>query len=276
MEQIFTPSFRVFFWEMWKEIISVNNRLEDHEIYRRVLDRLRKITGGCDDPILKANIMFFPPNYEEFCSLHMEIEILRKRLKNEVANPEMLSNIYSSPEILMSFNYLKYSIHSFGNKQEVFQYHQFLESVVEGNSFAKSALKLYLKNPDDLSLKKRNSFGNNIDLQQSDEDFIITNNDSLQTTSIENSTLNTMNHAQIVPQLVVPSELQKKIVQLLGSKGPMTRKDMVSQLQIARTTIYDTLAILMQRNIVDKRLITEKRRGRPKVFYTLKGSVICA
>ena len=74
--------------------------------------------------------------------------------------------------------------------------------------------------------------------------------------------------------LMVESDLQKKIVDLLGTNGPMTRGDMVSQLQIARTTIYDTLAKLMNRNVVDKYPINNSKRGRPKVVFSLKSGII--
>ncbi len=74
--------------------------------------------------------------------------------------------------------------------------------------------------------------------------------------------------------LVVESDLQKKIVDLLGSKGPMTRGDMVRSLQIARTTIYDTLAKLMNRDVVDKYPVNNSKRGRPKVVFSLKNGII--
>jgi predicted ArsR family transcriptional regulator len=74
--------------------------------------------------------------------------------------------------------------------------------------------------------------------------------------------------------LMVESDLQKRIVDLLGTKGPMTRGDMVSNLQIARTTIYDTLAKLMNRNVVDKYPINNSKRGRPKVVFSLKNGII--
>ncbi len=74
--------------------------------------------------------------------------------------------------------------------------------------------------------------------------------------------------------MMVDNDLQKKIVDLLGSKGPMTRGDMVSQLQIARTTIYDTLAKLMNRNVVDKSPINNSKRGRPKVVFALKNGIV--
>jgi predicted ArsR family transcriptional regulator len=73
---------------------------------------------------------------------------------------------------------------------------------------------------------------------------------------------------------VTENELQKKIVDLLESKGPMTRADLVHQLQVARTTIYDMLVKLMNRNVVDKHPVSTNKRGRPKVLFQIKEGVV--
>ena len=73
--------------------------------------------------------------------------------------------------------------------------------------------------------------------------------------------------------MMIGNDLQKKIIELLGANGPMTRGEMVNRLQIARTTIYDTLAKLMNQNLVDRYPINNnKKRGRPKVVFILKNS----
>jgi predicted ArsR family transcriptional regulator len=74
--------------------------------------------------------------------------------------------------------------------------------------------------------------------------------------------------------LVIDSDTQKKIIDLLGSKGPMTRGDMVQQLQLARTTIYDSLVKLRNRNVVDKYPVNNSKVGRPKVVFTLKNGLV--
>lgn len=79
-----------------------------------------------------------------------------------------------------------------------------------------------------------------------------------------------------VQQIQEENDLQKKIVDLLNAKGPMTRGDMVGQLGTARTTIYDSLAKLMGRNVVDRHPIQNARRGRPKILFQLKGGVMSA
>jgi len=83
-----------------------------------------------------------------------------------------------------------------------------------------------------------------------------------------------MKMAEQKTSLVVESDLQKKIVGLLGTKGPMTRRDMVNHLKIARTTIYDTLFKLMNRNVVDKYPVNNSKRGRPTVVFTLKNGIV--
>jgi predicted ArsR family transcriptional regulator len=67
---------------------------------------------------------------------------------------------------------------------------------------------------------------------------------------------------------------ENKIIGLLGSKGPMTRGDMVAQLHSPRTTIYDYLARLMARNVVKREPIHADRRGRPKVLFSLTGGIV--
>lgn len=54
----------------------------------------------------------------------------------------------------------------------------------------------------------------------------------------------------------------------------MTRGEMVEHLHIARSTIYDALAKLIGRNMVDKYSVNNNRRGRPKVFFTIKDGII--
>ena len=63
------------------------------------------------------------------------------------------------------------------------------------------------------------------------------------------------------------TELQKRIVNLLDEKGPMERADIVHELGTARTTIYDNLKKLMDRDDVIKYPVNNNKRGRPKVFF---------
>jgi predicted transcriptional regulator len=71
------------------------------------------------------------------------------------------------------------------------------------------------------------------------------------------------------PTVALPP-LQARIVALLRAEGPMTRATMVSKLQRARTTIYDSLEKLMERGLVTRAPRRARRqRGRPKVYFSL-------
>jgi predicted transcriptional regulator len=70
-------------------------------------------------------------------------------------------------------------------------------------------------------------------------------------------------------QIETESELQKQIMDLLETNGPLTRAEMVKKLQTARTTVYDSLVKLMGRKLVDKFPVNNNKRGRPKVFFQI-------
>jgi len=106
--------------------------------------------------------------------------------------------------------------------------------------------------------------------------------------------------------LVIESDLEKKIVLLLSAKGPMTRDDLCRELGYeqhkisyysrnqafrtstqqsspqrithieyhSRTTVYDTLSGLMNKNVVDKHPVHDGKQGHPKVVFTLKNGII--
>jgi len=92
------------------------------------------------------------------------------------------------------------------------------------------------------------------------------------------------------------SELQKKIVELLRTKGPLTRGKICSELgyeihdvnsvkvdktgrpitriilkqYTCRTTVYDAIARLMNRNLVEKHSFSNGKCGRPVTLFGLK------
>lgn len=55
-----------------------------------------------------------------------------------------------------------------------------------------------------------------------------------------------------------------------ATNGPMTRKDLVSQMNTPRTTLYDNLVKLQKRKIVEKFTRNNGKRGRPLVFWKIK------
>ena len=66
------------------------------------------------------------------------------------------------------------------------------------------------------------------------------------------------------------SPTQNSLMKLLQVNGPMTRKDLVNQLNTARTTIYDNLLKLQKRKVVEKFTRNNGKRGRPLVFWKIK------
>jgi len=65
------------------------------------------------------------------------------------------------------------------------------------------------------------------------------------------------------------SPLQDEIVKLLEENGPMTRADLVNQINRPRTTIYDNLMGLMIHHVVEKFARPTNSRGRPLVFFRM-------
>jgi len=64
--------------------------------------------------------------------------------------------------------------------------------------------------------------------------------------------------------------LQKNIISVLKSSGPLTRSKMVEKLNRARTTIFDSLAKLMAREMVKSYPKHDgKKRGRPLILFEL-------
>jgi predicted ArsR family transcriptional regulator len=63
--------------------------------------------------------------------------------------------------------------------------------------------------------------------------------------------------------------IQYNIIKKLEEKGAMIRKDLVKELNTARTTIYDNLIKLKKRKVVEKYVKYEGKRGRPVVLWKL-------
>ncbi|MHA1341242.1 MAG: helix-turn-helix domain-containing protein [Promethearchaeota archaeon] len=64
--------------------------------------------------------------------------------------------------------------------------------------------------------------------------------------------------------------IQEKLIETLKKNGPLNRDQLVSILNIPRTTIYDNISELIRLNIVKKFTRQINSRGRPKVFFKLK------
>jgi predicted ArsR family transcriptional regulator len=66
------------------------------------------------------------------------------------------------------------------------------------------------------------------------------------------------------------SPIQNNLIKVLQRSGPMTRRDLVNQLNTPRTTIYDNLIKLHKRKVIEKFSRNNGKRGRPLVFWKLK------
>lgn len=66
------------------------------------------------------------------------------------------------------------------------------------------------------------------------------------------------------------SPLQYNLIKILKNNGPLTRKELVNQLNTPRTTIYDNLVKLQKENVVKKFSRNNGKRGRPKIYWKIK------
>jgi len=66
------------------------------------------------------------------------------------------------------------------------------------------------------------------------------------------------------------SPIQYNLIRTLENIGPLTRKDLVKQLKIPRTTIYDNLIKLQKIKLIEKFSRNDGQRGRPLVFWKMK------
>lgn len=67
------------------------------------------------------------------------------------------------------------------------------------------------------------------------------------------------------------SPIQYNLIRTLKEIGPITRRDLVDELKTPRTTIYDNLVKLQKRRLIEKFSRNDGKRGRPLVFWKLKG-----
>lgn len=61
-----------------------------------------------------------------------------------------------------------------------------------------------------------------------------------------------------------------RILEVLTKQGPLTRKQLVKETEIARSTIYDSLLRLMLKKYVSKYSEKPRGPGRPKVFFQIR------
>jgi len=64
--------------------------------------------------------------------------------------------------------------------------------------------------------------------------------------------------------------IQNNLIKILENTGSITRRDLVKQLNVPRTTIYDNLIKLHKRKLIEKFTRNNGNRGRPLVLWKLK------
>jgi len=67
------------------------------------------------------------------------------------------------------------------------------------------------------------------------------------------------------------SPIQNNLIKTLEKSGPLTRRELVKQLETPRTTIYDNLIKLQKQKFIEKLTRNDGKRGRPLVLWKLKG-----
>jgi predicted ArsR family transcriptional regulator len=65
------------------------------------------------------------------------------------------------------------------------------------------------------------------------------------------------------------SPIQFNLIKTLKDVGPLTRRDLVKQLETPRTTIYDNLVKLQKKKIIEKFSRNDGKRGRPRVYWKI-------
>lgn len=66
-----------------------------------------------------------------------------------------------------------------------------------------------------------------------------------------------------------PNPNDVRILEVLSKKGPLTRKQLMKETRIARSTIYDSLLRLILKNHVSRFSERPQGPGRPKVFFQI-------
>jgi len=73
--------------------------------------------------------------------------------------------------------------------------------------------------------------------------------------------------ASKIKRPVIVHELDRNVLEILKTEGPITRSRLVAITGIARSTLYDSLLRLILKGYVARFSEVRRQRGRPKVFY---------
>lgn len=64
-------------------------------------------------------------------------------------------------------------------------------------------------------------------------------------------------------------DIKEYLFQVIEKSGPITRGEIKELTSIPRTTIYDTIVKLILLKKIKKFTVSNKKRGRPKVYYKI-------
>jgi len=64
-------------------------------------------------------------------------------------------------------------------------------------------------------------------------------------------------------------DIKEFLFQIIEKSGPITRGEIKEVTNIPRTTIYDTIVKLILLKKIKKFTVSNKKRGRPKVYYKI-------
>jgi len=73
--------------------------------------------------------------------------------------------------------------------------------------------------------------------------------------------------ASEIKKPAIVHELDRNVLEILKTEGPITRSKLVAITGIARSTLYDSLLRLILKGYVARFSEERRQRGRPKVFY---------
>ena len=65
------------------------------------------------------------------------------------------------------------------------------------------------------------------------------------------------------------ADMKEVIFDGIKRLGPVTRNELMKELGIPRTTLYDNIVKLMINKQINKFSVSNKKRGRPKVYYKI-------
>ena len=68
-------------------------------------------------------------------------------------------------------------------------------------------------------------------------------------------------------KVVNPSKINETLFTLLQEKGELSRSDICKLLNVPRTTVYDNLAYLERKGLIQKKSCQNQQRGRPVILW---------